>query len=51
MKRYNFYFPQAMMKQLKELSKKTGVPMSEILRRMLKKYLNKGLASDQCRDI
>jgi len=39
------------MKQLKELSKKTGVPMSEILRRMLKEYFNKGFSNDKRGDI
>lgn len=29
------------MKSLKELSKKTGVPMSEMLRRMIREYLKK----------
>jgi predicted DNA-binding protein len=41
MKRYNFYLPQEIMKSLKELSKKTGVPMSEMLRRMIREYLKK----------
>jgi metal-responsive CopG/Arc/MetJ family transcriptional regulator len=41
MKRYNFYFPQAMMNRFRELSVKTGVPMSEMLRRMIKEYLKR----------
>jgi len=41
MKRYNFYFPQRMMNRFRELSVKTGVPMSEMLRRMIKEYLRK----------
>lgn len=33
MKRTNFYFPPELLKRLKEASKKTGIPISELLRR------------------
>jgi metal-responsive CopG/Arc/MetJ family transcriptional regulator len=40
MRRYNFFFPEDLIEELKELSKKTGAPMSELLRRSLKEYLD-----------
>jgi hypothetical protein len=34
------------MRQLKELSKSTGIPMSEMLRRLIREYLKKESAHD-----
>jgi predicted DNA-binding protein len=46
MKRYDFYFPESMMKKLRQLSRKTGVSVSEMLRRMIKRYLSKEFFSE-----
>lgn len=37
--RTNYYYPQEMLKALKAKSKKTGVPMAELVRR----FIHKGL--------
>jgi len=39
MKRTNFYFPPQMLKRLKAASKKTGLPVSEHIRRAVEQYL------------
>ncbi|MDE3023078.1 MAG: ribbon-helix-helix domain-containing protein [Pseudomonadota bacterium] len=39
MKRTNFYFPQSLLDRLKAAKEKTGVPVSEIIRRAVDKYL------------
>ena len=39
MKRTNFYFPVAMLDQLRQLSAKTGLPVSELIRRAIEDYL------------
>jgi predicted DNA-binding protein len=39
MQRHNFFLPKELAEQLKELSERTGVPMSEIVRRALQAYL------------
>ena len=41
MKRTNFYFPEPMLKALKELSAKTLTPVSEHIRRAIAAYLKK----------
>ena len=41
MKRTNFYFDEAMLIRLKAASAKTGIPMSEFLRRALDAALKK----------
>lgn len=41
MKRTNFYFPQEYLDRLAAESKRTGMPMSEILRRALDEWLKK----------
>jgi predicted DNA-binding protein len=41
MKRTNFYFPPQMLARLKAASKKTGLPVSELLRRAVENYLKK----------
>lgn len=41
MKRTNFYFDEAMLARLKAASDKTGMPMSEFLRRALDAALKK----------
>jgi len=41
MRIYDFYFPEELMKELKNLSKKTGAPVSELLRRAAREYLEK----------
>ena len=46
MKRYNIYFPENLMQKLKDLSKKTGAPVSELIRRAVQKLLEKGTKSD-----
>lgn len=38
---HNFCFPDDLMKELKELSEETGAPVSELLRRAAKEYLEK----------
>ena len=43
MKRTNFYFPQQMLDALKEESVKTGLPVSEIIRRAIAAYLKKAI--------
>lgn len=39
MKRTNYYFPAAMLAKLKAASKKTGLPVSELIRRAIDAYL------------
>jgi len=39
MKRTNFYFPQQMLRRLKITKKRCGLPVSEIIRRAIDKYL------------
>lgn len=41
MKRTNFYFPEAMLAKLKDISKYTGISVSEIIRRAIDAYLKK----------
>jgi len=41
MKRTNFYFPEAMLQRLKKASEKTGMPMSEFIRRAVDAALKK----------
>lgn len=47
MKRCNFYFPEDLIKKLRNLSLKTGVPVSEILRRMIRRYFKKDIKNDK----
>lgn len=42
MKRTNFYFPTQMLEALKLESKKTGLPVSELLRKAVDQFLKKG---------
>lgn len=39
MKRTNFYFPEQMLKRLKQASALLGLPVSEIIRNAIEKYL------------
>lgn len=41
MKRTNFYFPQSLLDRLKLASEKTGMPMSEFIRRAIDAALKK----------
>jgi predicted DNA-binding protein len=41
MKRTNFYFPINMLERLKILSKQTGLPSSELLRKAVEDLLTK----------
>ena len=41
MKRTNFFFPQEMLDRLKQAKDKTGLPVSEIIRRAIDDYLKK----------
>ena len=41
MKRTNYYFPEAMLAKLKAASKKTGLPVSELIRRAIDEYLKR----------
>jgi predicted DNA-binding protein len=41
MRLHSFLFPDELMTELKDLSKKTGAPMSELLRRATKEYIKK----------
>lgn len=41
MKRYNLYFSEDLIKELKKESERSGVPVSEIVRRASKEYLIK----------
>ena len=41
MEKYNFYFPDDLMKDLKKISERTGAPVSEILRRAARDYVEK----------
>jgi predicted DNA-binding protein len=38
---YNFFFPEELMTELKNLSKETGAPVAELVRRATKEYLEK----------
>ncbi len=40
MRRSNYYLPEPMLARLKELSRQTGVSVSEIIRRAIDAYLN-----------
>ena len=41
MKRTNYFFPEPMLDQLRDLSQKTGFPVSELVRKAIAKYLEK----------
>lgn len=41
MKRTNFFFPEEMLDRLKAAKIKTGIPVSEIIRRSVEAYLQK----------
>ncbi len=41
MKRTNYYYPPQQLARLKKLSKKTGVPVSELIRRAIEDYLKR----------
>lgn len=41
MERYNFFFPEELMAELKRMSEETGAPVSELVRRAVKEYLDK----------
>lgn len=41
MTRTNFYFPAAMLKRLRKASDKTGLAVSEIIRRAITEWLEK----------
>jgi predicted DNA-binding protein len=41
MKRYNFHLPEPLMEALKQESVRTGVTVSEIIRRVLMEYIKK----------
>ena len=41
MKRINFCFPEQLIEKLKSLANKTGLTMSEIIRRALDDYFDK----------
>jgi len=38
---YSFLFPEELMKELKKLSEETGAPVSELVRRAIREYLEK----------
>jgi len=38
---HNFFFPDELINELKDLSKETGAPVSELLRRAAREYLEK----------
>jgi len=39
MKRTNFFFPEQMLKRIRTESKKTGLSISELIRRAVEEYL------------
>ena len=41
MHQQNFFFPDDLMTDLRDLSKETGAPVSELLRRAAREYLEK----------
>jgi len=41
MKRTNYYYPEPLLKALKTMSKKTGLPVAELIRRAITEYLRK----------
>jgi predicted DNA-binding protein len=41
MQRCNFFLPKELADELKELSERTGVPMSQIVRRVLQAHMDK----------
>lgn len=40
MKRTNYFMPEELHSKLKSYSKESGIPMSEIIRRAIDKYLS-----------
>ena len=50
MHQHNFFLPDELINQLKELSKETGAPVSELLRRAAKEYLEKRLKHEKLSD-
>jgi predicted DNA-binding protein len=40
-KRHNFFYPEQLIAELRALSAKTGLPMSELIRRAIAEYLEK----------
>jgi len=41
MERYNHCFPKDLMAELKKISEETGAPVSELLRRATKEYVDR----------
>ena len=39
MKRHNFFLPEELVAELKEIADKTGTPMSELVRRALQNWV------------
>jgi len=50
MKRYNFYLPEQQMEKLQELSKQTGLSVSELIRRAIDKLLDAYVPHIQSQD-
>lgn len=41
MKRHNFFYPEQLIEELRKLSKETGLPMSELIRRAISEFLER----------
>jgi predicted DNA-binding protein len=41
MKRTNYFYPAAMLARLKAISRKTGLPVAELIRRAIDEYLKR----------
>jgi metal-responsive CopG/Arc/MetJ family transcriptional regulator len=41
MQKISLYFPKKLLTDLKDISEKTGAPVSEVIRRAVKSYLEK----------
>lgn len=41
MQRHNLFFPDELVAEFKKLSKETGAPMAELIRRAMKEYIEK----------
>jgi len=47
MKRHNFFLPEELVAELKQIATQTGVPMSELIRRVLANWLTERKAKQK----
>ncbi len=50
MKRYNFYFPEQQIENLRKISKDTGISMAELIRRAIDNLIKDYVSNIQSQD-